>query len=390
MENNNKEIRRSVEFNLVEVVVIILITGVIISLFSGLIVYNNYDKLSSSEATAKESDFSEFIESYNHIMKSYVKEVDGDKLIDAAIEGMYNYLNDEYSIYLNEDITNDLEEQLNGKYNGVGIEISMSDNNEIVIARIFSNSPAEKAGLKAGDILINLDGVDLKDKTSSYVADTIKKGTKESFELTYKRDGKSNTIKITRSSVIIESATSKEYDNVGYIKIDTFSANTSEQVENLINKFSSKVTSLVVDVRNNSGGYLTTAREVSDLFIEKGKVIYQLKDKNSKITKYTAKDGVEREFNKISVLINNGSASASEILALALKESANATIIGVKSYGKGTVQEAETLSSGAMVKYTTAYWLSPNGNSINEVGIKPDIEVKDFDAQLTKAIETVK
>ena len=114
-------------------------------------------------------------------------------------------------------ITNDLEEQLNGKYNGVGIEISMSDNNEIVIARIFSNSPAEKAGLKAGDILINLDGVDLKDKTSSYVADTIKKGTKESFELTYKRDGKSNTIKITRSSVIIESATSKEYDNVGYL-----------------------------------------------------------------------------------------------------------------------------------------------------------------------------
>lgn len=387
---NNKEIRKSVEFNLVEVIVLILITGIVISLFSGLIVYNNYDKLASSDITIKDDKFSEFVSSYNHIMKSYVDEVDSDELIEAAIEGMYNYLNDDYSMYLDEDVTNNFEELLNGNYTGIGIEITMDANKQIVINRIFTDSPAEKSGLKPGDILLSIDGVDLTDKTSSYVADIIKKGDKETFSISYKRNNKINTVNITRTFVTIDSASSEVYGNVGYIKINTFSSNTYDQVKIIINKFDKKVTSLVIDVRDNSGGYLTTARDVSDLFVEKGKVIYQLKDRSSKITKYTAKDDIERKFNKIAVLINNGSASASEILALALKESAGATIVGVKSFGKGTVQETETLNSGAMVKYTTAYWLSPSGKSINEVGIIPDIEEKVFEEQLNKAIKAVK
>ena len=148
--------------------------------------------------------------------------------------------------------------------------------------------------------------------------------------------------------------------------------------------------SVVIDLRDNTGGYLNAAYDVSELFLKKGKVVYQLKNRENKITKYTAKIGEYRGFNKITVIINSSTASASEILALALKESAGAKIVGVKSYGKGTVQETSKLKSGSMVKYTTAYWLSPNGNSINKIGITPDYIEEENENQLQKALEIAK
>ncbi len=384
-------VNKSVDFNLLEVVIIILITGIVVSIASGLIVYNNYDKLSVKEASNKD-ELSEFIESYNHIINSYVEDVDKKELIDAAIEGMYNHLGDDYSMYLDVDNTNDLEEQLTGEYTGVGIEIrtDVKENNkfETVINRVFENTPAERAGLKAGDVLLKIDGEEVID--ASFIADTIKKGNKESYEITYKRNGKEHTVTLIRERVYINSVTSKTYDNVGYIKVETFSATTEEQIRKAINAFDNKVTSLVIDLRDNTGGYLSAAEDVSELFLEKGSVVYQLKDRNGKITKYEAKKGVLRNFNKIAILINSSSASASEILTLALKENIGATVVGVKSYGKGTVQETNTLSSGAMVKYTTSYWLSPNGNSINKQGIVPDIEEANVDKQIDAAIKAVK
>lgn len=189
---------------------------------------------------------------------------------------------------------------------------------------------------------------------------------------------------------MINSVHSEVYDKVGYIKVDTFSATTEAQIKEELDNFNKNVTSLVIDLRDNTGGFLDTAFDVSDLFVEKGKVIYQMKERNNKITSYEAKKGVYRSFNKIVVLINENSASASEILALALKESAGATIVGTKSYGKGTVQETGNLSSGSMVKYTKAYWLSPNGNSINKEGIVPDIQVNDVNKQKDEAIKAAK
>ena len=305
---------------------------------------------------------------------------------------MYNHLGDDYSMYLDVDNTNDLEEQLTGEYTGVGIEIrtDVKENNkfETVINRVFENTPAERAGLKAGDVLLKIDGEEVID--ASFIADTIKKGNKESYEITYKRNGKEHTVTLIRERVYINSVTSKTYDNVGYIKVETFSATTEEQIRKAINAFDNKVTSLVIDLRDNTGGYLSAAEDVSELFLEKGSVVYQLKDRNGKITKYEAKKGVLRNFNKIAILINSSSASASEILTLALKENIGATVVGVKSYGKGTVQETNTLSSGAMVKYTTSYWLSPNGNSINKQGIVPDIEEANVDKQIDAAIKAVK
>lgn len=387
----SKDIKKSVEFNLVEVIVIILITGIVVSVASGLIVFKNYDKLSSVASSDSTTNFSEFNKAYNHIVNSYVKEVDKDKLIDAAIEGMYSYLNDEYSIYMDEESTKSLEERLDGQYTGVGIEITTNKNdNKIIINKVFSNSSAMDAGLKAGDELIALDGVLLKDKEYTYVSDTIKSSKKDTFKIKYIRDGKEYEVTLKKKNVLIDSVVSKEYGNVGYIQIQTFSATTSKQVKDKINGFSKNIDSVVIDVRNNTGGYLSAAYEIADYFIAKGKPIYQLKDKEGKVTTYKAKSGVLKDFKGVSVLINEYSASASEVLTLALKESANATTIGIKSYGKGTVQETDTLSSGAMVKYTTAYWLSPNGNSINTIGISPDIEEKNADKQLDTAINMYK
>lgn len=386
----SKDIKKSAEFNLVEVIVIILITGIVVSVTSGLLVFKNYDKLFNVGSDTS-SEFSEFKKAYDHIVNSYVKEVDREKLINAAIDGMYGYLNDEYSIYMDKNTTESLEQRLDGEYTGVGIEIiTNKDDGKIIINKVFSNSPASEAGLKVGDQLIALDGILLEGKENTYVSDTIKNSKNDTFRVKYLRNNKEYEITLKRKNVTIDSVVSEEYGNVGYIQIQTFSATTSKQVKNKINDFGSNIDSIVVDVRNNTGGYLSSAYEIADYFIAKGKPIYQLKNKNNKITKYNAKSGILKPFKGVSVLINGFSASASEVLTLALKESANATIIGVKSYGKGTVQEKDILSSGAMVKYTTAYWLSPNGNSINNVGIKPDIEVKDVNQQLNTAINLFK
>ncbi len=384
---------KTVNFNLLEVIVIILITGITVCIASGLIVYNNYDKLALPNKVESPSDeLNEFVENYNNIVNNYVEEVDKQKLLDSAIKGMYDFLGDEYSVYVDKEETDTLEERLLGEYTGIGIEITTyyleDDSTQTVITRVFSDTPAMKAGLKEGDILTHIDGVEVTD--SSAISETIKNGSKDSYEITYIRDNQENKTTIKREHVIIDSITSDVYDNVGYIKIETFSLTTKDQILKQLDKFDENVKSLIIDVRDNTGGYLNSAYEISDLFIEKGKVIYQLRDRENKITKYKALSSIHRKFDKITVIINENSASASEVLALALKESANAKLVGVKSFGKGTVQEKDVLSSGAMVKYTSSYWLSPNGNSINKEGITPDIEETDVEKQLQKAIEVSK
>ena len=384
-------VKRGVNFSLIEVIVIVLITGIVVSITSGLIVYNNYDKLNFSPIVSR-GELDEFYDNYKKIINNYVEEVDKKELIDAAISGMYNYLGDEYSTYLDKENTSDLEEQLHGEYTGVGIEITtLYDDDKqpyVKVNRVFKNSPAEEAGIKKGDIITKVDGVEMLD--ANQVSTTIKGGEKESYEITYIRDGKENTLTLTKKRVFINSVSSEEYDSVGYIKIDTFSATTESQVKEVLDNFSSNIKSVIIDLRDNTGGYLDTAYSVSNLFLEKGKVVYKLQDRNKKITEYKADTGVYKKFNKIVVLINENSASASEILTLALKESAGAKVVGTKSYGRGTVQETGNLSSGSMVKYTTSYWLSPSGKSINKEGITPDIEVKDADKQLEAAKKAAK
>ena len=277
----SKDIKKSAEFNLVEVIVIILITGIVVSVTSGLLVFKNYDKLFNVGSDTS-SEFSEFKKAYDHIVNSYVKEVDREKLINAAIDGMYSYLNDEYSIYMDKNTTESLEQRLDGEYTGVGIEIiTNKDDGKIIINKVFSNSPASEAGLKVGDQLIALDGILLEGKENTYVSDTIKNSKNDTFRVKYLRNNKEYEITLKRKNVTIDSVVSEEYGNVGYIQIQTFSATTSKQVKNKINDFGSNIDSIVVDVRNNTGGYLSSAYEIADYFIAKGKPIYQLKNKNN-------------------------------------------------------------------------------------------------------------
>lgn len=384
-----EDVKKSLEFSLTEVIIIILVTALLVSIVSGVIVFRNYDKISAKKV-ANNKESSEIIEHYNYIMNNYIGEVDENTLIDAAINGMYGCLSDEYTTYIDKDSTDSLQEQLGGKYTGVGIEITMVDN-KIVINRVFSDSPAYEAGLKKGDVLTKLDGVDLSDKDPLYVSTNIKDNKeKDTFEITYLRDGEEYKTKLTKKLVLIDSVESEEYGEVGYLKISTFSSVTAKQVEDKLNKFSSNIKSIVIDLRDNTGGYLTAAYDISDLFVEKGKNIYQIKDRDEKISSHAASRNVVKNFKKIVVLVNENSASASEVVALALKESSNAIVVGVKTFGKGTVQETKTLKSGAMVKYTSAYWLSPNGNSINKIGITPDIKVEETEKQLDEAIKAAK
>lgn len=390
-ESEDQIVKSPTEFSLIEVIFIVLVTGIAVSIASGVLVYNNFDKINSKIVTANDGELSEFVENYNRILNNYVEEVDKDKLIEAAIGGMYNYIGDEYTMFIDDQTTSDLKEQLEGEYTGIGVEITTMTDKEtpyVKVNKVFKNSPAEKSGIKAGDIITKVDGVEMKD--ASTLSDTVKKGAKESYEITYIRDGKEKTLTLKRERVVINTVESKEYDTVGYIKVDTFSYTTEAQIKECLDKFNKKINSLVIDVRNNTGGSLDSAYNVSDLFLEKGKNIYQMKERDKEAEIYKARTGVYRKFDKIVVLVNGSSASASEILALALKESARATIVGVRTYGKGTVQETGTLSSGAMVKYTKAYWLSPNGKSINKEGIVPDIEEKDANKQLEKALKAAK
>lgn len=390
VEEKVTDSHKNLEFTLVEVIVIILITAALVSLSSGLIVLKFYNKLEDNPIRGNVDSSNEILENYNYILENYVDDIDANALSDAAIQGMYNYLEDEYSMYLPKDTTDSLQKQLVGKYSGVGIEITMNEQNQIVINRTFTDSPAYKAGLKKGDILIKLDDTDLSDKDTQYVASTIQESDKAEFNITYLRDGKEATVKLVRELIEIDSVLSSEYGNVGYLKVDTFSGVTVDQIKTKLDSFSKNVNSLVIDLRDNTGGYLTAAHDISELFLEKGSVIYQIKDKDGNITKYKASNGVYKHFNKITVLINENSASASEILTLALKENLGASVVGTKSFGKGTVQETKMLNSGAMVKYTTSYWLSPKGNSINKIGIVPDYEETDPNNQLEKAITVTK
>ena len=398
LEINTTGEKRVLTFSLVEMIVIVIIVSIIVSVFSGFLVFRNYGHFSNITnvpgTKVENEELKEFIELYNDLKDKYVEDVDGKKLIEAATKGMFDYL-DVYTNYIDQETTVDVQDRLNGEYKGIGVEIANNDSGFVEIKTIFPNTPAEEVGLKPGDLIISINGESMIGKTSADVANTIKGNPNVKFiTLVYRRNNKDETVKIDISKVIIPSVESKMLEgNIGYIKLSTFSNTTYNQVKTSLEELEKKnMKSLIIDVRDNSGGYLNSAKDISELFLKKGKIIYQLKYRDGNIEKvYSTKDNT-RDY-KVVVLTNEFSASASEILAIALKESYGATLVGKKTFGKGTVQDTDILSNGSMVKYTSAYWLSPNGNSINNFGIDPDIEVdlkETGDSQLDKAIETLK
>lgn len=400
-KNNNDEIReviieRKSGFNIPEVIIIIIISMLFGVIIGGIITYNR-----KSIDNNVSNELGEFVSTYNNIVENYYEEIDKDKLLDAAIEGMITSLGDEYSIYMDSSETESFNETVDGSYAGIGATVAhIDDKNQIV--DMFDDSPAEKSGLKVGDIFQKIDNKDVSSMDINELTDLIKgeKGTTINVEVL--RGDESINVNVTRDNIEIPSVSSEIYEvneqKIGYIYVSTFAANTYSQFSKELKSLEKKnISSLIIDLRDNPGGHLNQATKILSLFLSKNKILYQLETKGVKEPIYSSSKE-KRNYN-VAVLINSNSASASEIVAACFKESyKNSVIVGVNSYGKGTVQQAYQLSNGSSLKFTVQKWLTPNGNWINGVGVTPDeiVElsldyannpVDENDNQLQKAIE---
>ncbi len=378
-------------FTLKTVSIIIIITAIVTSLTTGIIIYNNNKVILGGADWIKDDALQEFLKIYNSLDEDYYENINKTEMVDAAIEAMVDYLGEEYSIYLNQNETDSLSDQLSGKFTGIGVSIGVG--NEIV--KVYEDTPASRVGIEEQDVIININGIDTAEKTTAEVANLIDK-TKENT-VTVIRNGEEMTFQVT-AEYINEPLTTTTYQrndqNIGYIYVESFTNTVGEEFQKSLKELEGKnVNSLIIDLRGNTGGYLKGATDIASMFIEKGKILYILENKDSKESYYDETN--EHRSLPIVVLIDGGSASASEVLAGALKDSYGATLVGNLSYGKGKVQQTNKLEDGSMVKYTIAKWLRPNGECIDEIGIEPDYEVKleqdeegnYIDTQLEKALE---
>ena len=348
-------------------------------------------------------DTSELTRVYNLIINKYYGEVDKKELTSAAIKGMMNYLSDDYSMYFTEDEKNDFNERLNDVYTGLGVEITNDASNNAMIVTVFDNSSAKDANLKPGDIIAKINGEDVLGLGKEEVVKKIKGKSNYSFNMSVLRDNNLIDVKVVTKSITLSSVTSsvieKDNEKIGYIYISIFALNTYDQFKEQLEELEKmKITSLIIDVRSNTGGHLTSVTSILDLFLNKTDVMYQIKSKD-KIKKVYGTETSTRKY-PIVVLTNELSASASEILASALKEAYGAKTVGIKTFGKGTMQNMLDLENGGMIKVTTEEWLTSKGNKINKEGVPVDYEVKldekyasnpseETDNQLQKAIEVL-
>ena len=347
-------------------------------------------------------ELAKFVDAYDAIVNNYYKEVDKDKLVESAINGMVSSIGDEYTSYSDKDVTDNFNEAVNGKYMGIGALIMKSEK-DLVIYKVFEDSPSYRAGLKDGDIILKLDDKDTKDMSVNDIARIVKNDTNKEVKLLVKRGEENLDITIVKDMVELPVVSGKVINHndkkIGYISLSIFSSVASEQFNKELVKLEKEgISGLVIDVRGNSGGYLTTVTDIASYFLKKGDIIYKL-EVNDKVTVRKDKTKESRDY-PVAVLIDKNSASASEILASSIKESYNGYVVGTNSYGKGTVQQTLVLSDGSMIKYTIEKWLTPLGNWINEEGVVPTNYVElsseylnnpvfENDNQLNEALELV-
>lgn len=362
-------------FNIKEVIFLIIITCIV-----SLIMGYNLNNSSSKNSNEKKNDIMEEIyTNYKYIKDNYYEEVDDSTLLKGAIEGMVNSLGDNYSTAIDEESSNSFNARLTGSYSGLGVEISNDTSNNIVVTEVFDDSPAKKAGIEVLDIIKKINNQSFENKKTSELTNYVKNSEDSNFTITVLRNNEELTFELVREIVNIKSVYSelKTVDNhkIGYIYISIFASNTAKQFKESIEKLESEnIESLIIDVRYNTGGHLTAVVDMLSCLLDSTKIIYQIENKGE-ITKYYSKGDSTKEY-PIVVLQNGESASASELLSSALKEQYGATIIGEKSFGKGTVQKLITLDNGIQYKFTTKKWLTSNGEWINEKGVDVDIEVE--------------
>ncbi len=363
----------------------------------------NTNKTEVSYSKTKKG-FDSLYETYDTIMSEYYKDVDSDKLIEGAINGMLESLDDEHTMYFDKKSKEEFDSELSGNYYGIGAQIQLTSDETIKITKVFDDSPAKKAGLKEEDVFVSVDGTSVKGKSATEVANMLKSDSVKTSTIVVKRNDKELTFKVTKENITLFSVSSEMLDNngknVGYLSVSIFGQKTYSQFKDALTKLEKQdMDSLIIDLRGNTGGYLSTVTNMLEEFIDKGNVIYQIQS-SSGVKQYKTVKASEKKY-KIVVLIDGGSASASEIMSAAMKEVYGATLVGQTTYGKGTVQTTKNLSNGSMIKYTIEKWLTPSGKNIDKEGIKPDYEVelgdsykdnptKENDAQLQKALDLLK
>lgn len=319
------------------------------------------------------------------VEQAYVVPVDDKKLIEAALQGMMGAL-DPHSNYLPPEGYGELRERTEGQYSGVGLTIS-SEGGLVKIISPMDGGPAARAGVNAGDVISAIDGQNASGLTVSQVSDKLRGAVGTSVKVTFLRDGEEpREVTLTREVIRIESVTGRVEGEFGYLRISTFNENTGRELTETINRLKREnpaIKGYVLDLRNNGGGLLDAAISVSDAFLERGEIVSQRGRKADQIQRYAATAGDLTNGLPLVVLINYGSASASEIVAGALKDHQRATVVGLTSFGKGSVQTVIPLRNGAdgALSITTARYYTPSGASIQKIGIEPDLEVARSEAE---------
>lgn len=387
----------------IRLAIIIVMSMIIGSVFTMFIKGNN-NSVNYSYSSKDRKEFNSLYETYDTIMKDYYKSVDSNTLIEGAINGMLGSLDDEHTMYFDKKSKEEFDSELSGNYYGIGAQIQLTSDETIKITKVFDDSPAKKAGLKEEDVFVSVDGTSVKGKSATEVANMLKSDSVKTSTIVVKRNDKELTFKVTKENITLFSVSSEMLDNngknVGYLSVSIFGQKTYSQFNDALTKLEKQdMDSLIIDLRGNTGGYLSTVTNMLEEFIDKGNVIYQIQS-SSGVKQYKTVKASDKKY-KIVVLIDGGSASASEIMSAAMKEVYGATLVGQTTYGKGTVQTTKDLSNGSMIKYTIEKWLTPSGKNIDKEGIKPDYEVelgdsyknnptKENDAQLQKALDLLK
>ena len=376
-DSNVREIiveRRS-GFNFSEVIIIM-----IIAIMFGFLLGNIVNFVVFSDNSSSDKELDELVTTYDNIINNYYEDVDKEELIDAGIQGMIDYLDDPYATYFSGEASGDFNQELAGNYEGIGVEV-MLNNGIVSVSRVFDNSPASKAGVKVGDIVTKVNDTDITGMTLAEVVSMISgENSGDKSKLTVTRNGEELIFELAKGTIEVPVVSSDIYENngkkIGYIKIDLFSSKVYKQFNNALKELEkNNIQGLIIDVRDNPGGYLSEVKNILCLFLNKKQVLYQLQTKNETEKVYGTKKTIDRNY-PVSVIINNESASASEILASAFKESYGSRIVGINSYGKGTVQSASDLKSGDTIKYTVQKWLTPDGNWVNDKGVVPTDRVE--------------
>ena len=350
---------------------------ILLILFFSILLLNKSFSKNEEDIYQKIDLFSEVLDKIN---KEYVDEVNQGKAMDAAINGVLQSL-DPYSAYMSPEIFNNMQTETTGEFGGLGIEVGMEAGVIKVISPI-DNTPASRAGVKAGDYIVKINETQVQGKSLTEAVELMRGPVGTDIEITVRRVGKKKAIifNITREIIEIESVKSKILDDkIGYLRLTSFNENSSEQIKNKIKeiKKDKKIKSYILDLRNNPGGLLSQAIKISDFFLDYGEIVSTKSRKSSENRKWFSKKGDLIDGKTLIVLINYGSASASEIVAGALKEHKRAILIGENSYGKGSVQSIIPLKNKGAIRLTISKYYLPSGESISEVGVTPDIEIEE-------------